>query len=125
MKKWKDVSIRVKVMIPIVLMLAMMIIYLVGTLYGFGEMHRAVVSLAEENTALIIEVADMGPQIAEKERRRICERFYTVSKSRKNSGFGLSLSIVKHIAFMYGGSAKVYANDNNGNTFKITLYERK
>ena len=53
MKKWKDVSIRVKVMIPIVLMLAMMIIYLVGTLYGFGEMHRAVVSLAEENTALM------------------------------------------------------------------------
>ena len=47
------------------------------------------VSIYEENSALIIEVADMGPQIAEKERSRIFERFYTVSKSRKNSGFGL------------------------------------
>lgn len=83
------------------------------------------VSIHEENSALIIEVADMGPQIAEKERSRIFERFYTVSKSRKNSGFGLGLSIVKHIAFMYGGSAKVYPNNNKGNTFKIKLYERK
>lgn len=83
------------------------------------------VSIYEENSALFIEVADMGPQIAEKERNRIFERFYTVSKSRKNSGFGLGLSIVKHIAFMYGGSAKVYPNNNNGNTFKIKLYERK
>ncbi|MCI7129993.1 MAG: methyl-accepting chemotaxis protein [Lachnospiraceae bacterium] len=53
MKKWKDVSIRVKVLIPIVLMLVMMIIYLLGTLFGFGQMHRAVVSLAEENSALM------------------------------------------------------------------------
>lgn len=83
------------------------------------------VSIYEENSALFIEVADMGPQIAEKERSRIFERFYTVSKSRKNSGFGLGLSIVKHIAFMYGGSAKVYPNNNKGNTFKIKLYERK
>lgn len=83
------------------------------------------VSIYEENSALFIEVADMGPQIAEKERNRIFERFYTVSKSRKNSGFGLGLSIVKHIAFMYGGSAKVYPNNNKGNTFKIKLYERK
>lgn len=83
------------------------------------------VSIYEENSALFIEVADMGPQIAEKERNRIFERFYTVSKSRKNSGFGLGLSIVKHIAFMYGGSAKVYPNNNKGNTFRIKLYERK
>ena len=53
MKKWKDVSIRVKVLIPIVLMLAMMGIYLVGTIIGFGQMHRDVVMLAEENTALM------------------------------------------------------------------------
>ena len=67
----------------------------------------------------------MGPKIAEKERDRIFERLYTVSKSRSNSGFGLGLSIVKHTAFMYGGKAKVFENDNGGNTFKITLYEIK
>ena len=49
MKKWKDVSIRVKVLIPIVLMLVMMSGYLLGTLFGFGQMHQAVVTLAEKN----------------------------------------------------------------------------
>ena len=53
MKKWKDVSIRVKVMIPIVLMLVMMIIYLAGSVFGFGQMHKDVVTLAEENTTLM------------------------------------------------------------------------
>ena len=38
MKKWKDVSIRVKVMIPIVLMLVMMLGYLVGTVIAARQM---------------------------------------------------------------------------------------
>ena len=53
MKKWKDVSIRVKVLIPIVLMLAMMLIYMVGSLYGMEQMHQDILSLAEQNTALM------------------------------------------------------------------------
>ncbi|MCI5826854.1 MAG: methyl-accepting chemotaxis protein [Lachnospiraceae bacterium] len=53
MKKWKDVSIRIKVLIPIVLMLVMMIIYLAGSVFGFGQMHKDVVTLAEENTTLM------------------------------------------------------------------------
>ena len=53
MKKWKDVSIRVKVLIPIVLMLVMMVCYLLGTIAGFGQMHKDVVKLAEENTTLM------------------------------------------------------------------------
>ena len=38
MKRWKDVSIRVKVMIPIVLMLVMMLGYLVGTVIAARQM---------------------------------------------------------------------------------------
>lgn len=53
MKKWKDVSIRVKVLIPIVLMLVMMLIYLVGTLVGYEQMHQDMLSLAEQNVALM------------------------------------------------------------------------
>ena len=53
MKKWKDVSIRVKVMIPIVLMLVMMLIYMVGSLYGMEQMHQDILSLAEQNSALM------------------------------------------------------------------------
>lgn len=82
------------------------------------------VLIYDKDNKLIIEVADYGPLIDEKERKRIFERFYTVSKSRNNSGFGLGLSIVKHITLLYGGKAYIYANENNGNTFKIEMYGR-
>lgn len=39
MKKWKDVSIRVKVLIPIVLMMALMVAYLFISTSGYREMH--------------------------------------------------------------------------------------
>lgn len=53
MKSWKDVSIRVKVLIPIVLMLVMMLVYMAGSLFGMSEMHGDIVSLAEQNSALM------------------------------------------------------------------------
>ena len=90
--------------------------------YSKGE--NIYVKIYDENSALVIEVSDEGPLILEKERKRIFERFYTVSKSRSNSGFGLGLSIVKHIALLYGGKASVYTNEYNGNTFKVVLYEK-
>lgn len=90
--------------------------------YSTGE--NIYVKIYDENNSLIIEVSDEGPLILEKERKRIFERFYTVSKSRNNSGFGLGLSIVKHIAILYGGKASVFTNEYNGNTFKVVLYEK-
>ncbi len=90
--------------------------------YSKGE--NIYVKVYDENRALVIEVSDEGPVIIEKERKRIFERFYTVSKSRNNSGFGLGLSIVKHISLLYGGKASVFRNEYNGNTFKVVLYEK-
>ena len=93
-----------------------------ATKYSTGE--NIYVKIYDENNALVIEVSDEGPVILERERKRIFERFYTVSKSRNNSGFGLGLSIVKHISLLYGGKASVYTNAYNGNTFKVVLYEK-
>ena len=83
------------------------------------------VKIEEQDGALILEVADGGPLIPEKDRKRIFERFYTVSKSRQKSGFGLGLSIVKHIAGLYDGEATVFENERGGNTFRIVLHEKK
>lgn len=93
-----------------------------ATKYSTGD--NIYVKIYDENNALVIEVSDEGPVILERERKRIFERFYTVSKSRNNSGFGLGLSIVKHISLLYGGKASVYTNAYNGNTFKVVLYEK-
>ena len=83
------------------------------------------VKIEEQDGALILEVADGGPLIPEKDRKRIFERFYTVSKSRQKSGFGLGLSIVKHIAVLYDGETAVFENGRGGNTFRVVLREKK
>lgn len=73
------------------------------------------------------EVEDGGPAVPVSERERIFERFYSLSKSRNRdkSGSGLGLSIVKHIAMIYDGEAKALGNSRGGNTFRVTLRERR
>jgi two-component system phosphate regulon sensor histidine kinase PhoR len=80
-----------------------------------------------DDNELTISVADQGPVIPLAERERVFERFYSLSASRNrnNSGSGLGLSIVKHIAKLYGGLAKVIENDKSGNTFVVRLTGKK
>lgn len=83
------------------------------------------VSLTKNNNAVEIRVEDGGPVIPAAERKRIFERFYSVSKSRNRvqSGSGLGLSIVKHTARLYAGRAFVVENQRGGNTFIVQLTE--
>lgn len=70
-----------------------------------------------------LRVSDNGPGIAPEHLERIFERFYRVdtSRSRELGGTGLGLSIVKHIAQLYGGSARVESKIGQGTTFIIEL----
>ncbi|HAL73634.1 MAG TPA: hypothetical protein DCM45_00910 [Clostridiales bacterium] len=70
-----------------------------------------------------LSVSDTGPGIAPEHQERIFERFYRVdtSHSRELGGTGLGLSIVKHIAQLYGGSAKVISQPGLGATFIVDL----
>lgn len=92
--------------------------------YSTGSGVQAAVERHENQ--LIVSVSDQGPRIPDTDRKRVFERFYTISKSRNrnNGGTGLGLSIVKHIARAYGGSVTLTANDMGGNTFRITLLEQ-
>jgi two-component system phosphate regulon sensor histidine kinase PhoR len=83
------------------------------------------VSLQRRAGAVEIRVADGGPPIPIQERDRIFERFYSMSESRnrEQAGSGLGLSIVKHIAKLYGGEARVVENERKGNTFIVRLLE--
>ena len=70
-----------------------------------------------------LRVSDNGPGIAPEHQERIFERFYRVdtSRSRELGGTGLGLSIVKHIAQLYGGSARVESKIGQGTTFIIEM----
>ena len=93
--------------------------------YSDGEVVAARMQL--QGGMLQITVDDLGPQIAEDERERIFERFYTCSQSRnkQHSGTGLGLSIIKHIANLYNGTVRVEANSQGGNRFIVTLQGKK
>lgn len=92
--------------------------------YSRGETIE--VEMGKIGSTLEIRVADQGPPIPHSEVDRIFERFYTISKSRNRgeSGSGLGLSIVKHIARIYQGGAFVEPNALGGNTFVVRLVER-
>lgn len=101
----------------------MILTNLINNAIKYSKGDKIFVKIYNEDNTLIGEVIDMGPAIPEKEIKRIFERFYTVSKSRNQSGFGLGLSIVKHICLLYRGNAKAFENEYHGNTFQFSLKE--
>ena len=88
-----------------------------------GSPHSDInVDISTKDQKIIISVTNKGENIPEHELNQIFNRFYRVSKERKNSGsnHGLGLAIVKAIANMHGG--EVFAQSQNGNiTIGFTL----
>lgn len=72
---------------------------------------------------ILIEVSDNGIGIEEQHLRHLFDRFYRVdaSRSRKQGGSGLGLSIVKHIIEAHQQSINVRSTPNIGSTFGFTL----
>ncbi|MDR1043702.1 MAG: PAS domain-containing protein [Candidatus Adiutrix sp.] len=99
---------------------------LISNANKYSQGQSIEVQMRQSGGALEIRVADQGPPIPPAEHERIFERFYTVSKSRNRgeSGSGLGLSIVKHIARIYKGRVSLEANPGGGNTFAVRLLEK-
>jgi two-component system phosphate regulon sensor histidine kinase PhoR len=99
---------------------------LVSNAVKYSKGDNIKVDMKKDDKILTISVSDGGPQIPLSDRERIFERFYSMSKSRNRElgGSGLGLSIVKHIARLYQGEAKVLPNDAGGNTFEVKLIQK-
>ena len=87
------------------------------------ENGKVYIRLSKKRNSVMIEVQDTGIGIAEKDQKRIFERFYRVDKSRSREmgGTGLGLAIVKHIAAMYNGEITVDSKVGEGTTFTIVF----
>lgn len=86
-----------------------------------------IVSFVDIGDQILIEVADNGIGIAEKDLPRIFERFYRVDKSRSRDqgGTGLGLAIVKHIIEAHQQTIRVQSILGEGSTFSFTLDKAK
>jgi PAS domain S-box-containing protein len=82
---------------------------------------------ADAGGRLLIEVADTGFGIEEKELALIFERFYRSRDPRvgKVAGSGLGLTLAKEVAVLHGGDIMVQSQLNKGSTFTLVLPTRK
>lgn len=85
------------------------------------------VSFVDIGDQILVEIADTGIGINEKDLPRIFERFYRVdkSRSREQGGTGLGLAIVKHIIEAHQQTIRVQSKIGEGSTFAFTLEKQK
>ena len=90
--------------------------------YG-GDGHEIDLVCRADNGHVALCVADRGPGIPRRERRRIFDRFYRIDDrlDRKQEGSGLGLAIVRHVVQAHGGSVMVRNRPEGGAEFSILL----
>lgn len=90
------------------------------------EKGQVNVTLKNSPDTITLEVSDTGLGIAEKDKKRIFERFYRVDKSRSKivGGTGLGLSIVKSALDFHNGSIKVDSHLRQGTTMTVLLHKQ-
>ncbi|MEZ4899031.1 MAG: HAMP domain-containing sensor histidine kinase [Saprospiraceae bacterium] len=72
---------------------------------------------------IMLEVTDLGDGIPDKERKLIFDKFYRIGSeaTRKSSGTGLGLYIVKKILDRHQGHIQVLANEPRGTRFLLAF----
>jgi two-component system NtrC family sensor kinase len=78
-----------------------------------------VVTRAEPNRRITVEITDSGPGISEEHLSRVFEPYFTTKPA--GEGTGLGLAICKHIVDELGGSISVTSTPTRGATFQVTL----
>lgn len=80
-------------------------------------------TLEQQDGDVRIRIADTGIGIAPEASQHVFERFYRAdeSRSRRQDGFGLGLSIVKWIAESHHGAVELTSEPGAGSTFTVRL----
>jgi len=91
------------------------------------ERGIVVISTSSDQEWIEVRIEDTGIGISADEQERIFDRFYRVDSplTRKESGVGIGLSIVKEYVEMHGGSVRVQSRLDQGSIFTFTLPKRE
>lgn len=79
------------------------------------------IAISSANSWTEVSVTDNGDGIAAEHLPRIFDRFYRVDSSRSSRGTGLGLALVRSIAELHGGAARVTSELGRGTSITITL----
>ena len=99
-----------------------LLVNLVSNAYRYGrESGHIRVRLWQEDSSLVLSVADDGIGIARNEQEKIFRRFYQADASRGGEGTGLGLAMVYEIARFYHGTVTVESVVDQGSTFVVRM----
>jgi len=86
---------------------------LVDNAVRYAEAHSRVdVTLNRQEGAVVLEVRDEGPGIAEAELERVFDRFYRGKRTSASTGSGLGLAIARRIAQHHDVSLQLHNREN-------------
>jgi signal transduction histidine kinase len=88
-----------------------------------AENKRIIVSLFTEDEHIKLSVQDQGYGISEDQQKHLFEKYQRGDneKSRRLTGTGLGLYVVKLITDLHHGTIKVKSAIDQGTTFTVTL----
>ena len=75
----------------------------------------------QDRREITIQIEDNGPGISEEELKLIFDPFFRGSKSRRELGFGLGLSIVRSIMLSHNWNIEVQSKQGEGSVFSIHI----
>jgi signal transduction histidine kinase len=97
------------------------IVNLLSNAFKYAPGRSIDIRVVSEHERVIISVKDAGPGIATDRQARIFERCERATSSRKISGLGLGLFIVREIVKGHQGEIHVESEPGLGATFVIDL----
>lgn len=75
----------------------------------------------QDNQEVTIQIQDEGPGMSEEDLELIFDPFYRGSRSRREQGFGLGLSIVRSIIIAHNWEIEVHSKADEGTVFSIHI----
>ena len=79
------------------------------------------ITLGEEDSQVVVSVADTGPGISREERERLFQRFYRIPSGPAHASLGLGLAIAKGLVELHGGRIWVESEPGRGSIFRFSL----
>jgi len=99
------------------------VLNLLSNAFKFTLAGEIAVRLHRDRNGALLEIADTGVGIAEKEIPRLFERFHRVegSQARTQEGSGIGLALVQELVKLHGGTVDATSAPGRGTTFQVRL----